>query len=453
MQSNRVRDLLRCGVWAGLAWIMLFVGFQATTRAAEDAGPKLLEFCADWCGACREMEPTVEALSAAGWRVERIDVDRRKSLAVQYGVQRIPCFVAVENGVETDRVVGIADYERLSRMLVRRERPKTVEKRSLQPTPAWRYEQAEGHRAAVVRIFAEDGAAHRSIGSGVLVRWNGRVVVLTARHVVKDARKIVVELCTKRSHSATIIKVDAVWDCAVLELDGAPQGVVPAELELGDAAMQQEGNRLESCGYGPDGRLACNSGVFLGYRRTTQSPQGPDDWLVISGHARGGDSGGPVFNDRGRVIGILWGTDGREVVGVQAGRVHQLLDAAVPLHQPRSIELVSWQRAPTPAKKPADPPCCDGGSCSIARQESIGQIVGRKPIPAPAAPQVIVQPDLDVRRSLGSIDAKLGAMVEQKQPKPSEEKTADEASPLVAGLCILAAAAAGVAIYFGTQKQ
>ena len=142
----------------------------------------------------------------------------------------------------------------------------------------------------MVRIYCEESDARtRSIGSGTLVKWGGKVVVLTARHVVKDAKKIIVELHDKRTRRAKVVAVDAVWDCAVLELDGGPIGVEPAEVERGEAAMQVAGNRLESCGYGPDGRLACNSGLFLGYKRSAETPDGPDDWFTISGHARGGD--------------------------------------------------------------------------------------------------------------------------------------------------------------------
>lgn len=117
-----------------------------------------------------------------------------------------------------------------------------------QPTPAWRYEPALKHRAAVVRIYSYDTANRRSIGSGVAVRFGKRVVVVTARHVVQDAQKIFVQFHTGKSCSARVLKVDATWDCAVLELEGRPEGIEPAEMEWGDAALLHSGDRLESCG-------------------------------------------------------------------------------------------------------------------------------------------------------------------------------------------------------------
>jgi len=315
----------------------------------------------------------------------------------------------------------------------------------------------------VVRIYCQDTAHIRSIGSGVLVRWGKRIVVLTARHVVQDAKQIIVEIYTKRTHYARVLKVDVVWDCAVLELIGQPEGIEPVEVEVGDVAMQREGNRLESCGYGPDGQLACNSGLFLGYKRSTQAQNGPDDWMEISGHARGGDSGGPIFNQQGHVVGVLWGTDGKCVVGVQAGRIHRLLDEAIPnvVEQKAFVLLSIFERKPTPPLpgpepyvKPLAPlvpvPEIRG---STARPESIGQIFGRKPIPQP--PQVIVQSDPEVRQALGNIDAKIGVLVEgrQQQQTPTEKPKPEEPSPLVAGLCILAAVVLGFVIYFAGSSQ
>ena len=102
-----------------------------------------------------------------------------------------------------------------------------------------------------------------------------KIVVLTARHVIADAKKIVVELFNKKTYKARVLKVDAVWDCAVLELDGKPDGVRRRKSSLAQEAMQREGDRLESCGYGPDGRLAVNTGLFLGYKRSTRDPRRP----------------------------------------------------------------------------------------------------------------------------------------------------------------------------------
>jgi S1-C subfamily serine protease len=289
-------------------------------------------------------------LIAAGYCVQRVNVDQNLPLAKKYGIESVPSFLMMSDGKEIDRVTGWCSYERLEKMLKRRPAeilaPRHVPSAPPVPSshrvplappvphPAWRYERPTGYRAAVVRIFCTcvSGSATqpvRSIGSGALVDWKGRAVVLTARHVTQDAKSIVVRLSTGKTLSARLLSADATWDLAVLELQGIPQGVEPVALEFGPEAMQREGCRLESCGYGPDGRLACNSGLFLGYRRSAAAPRGPDDWMVLSGHAREGDSGGPVFNERGRLVGVLWGTDGESVVAVQAGRLHLTLDAAV----------------------------------------------------------------------------------------------------------------------------
>jgi thioredoxin 1 len=479
MKRLLLPNLLRRCVWPTIAWCFVLAGAHAEdTASVNPSDAVLLDFYADWCAPCRQMSATVDALVEAGYPVQRIDVDRQPSLAAKYAVQNIPCFVLAQQGQETDRIVGGCSYQQLEAMLARRlptvRNPESVisnVKSQMQspqsPTPAWRYERAIGHRAAIVRIYCQDGTTTRSIGSGTLVKWNGRLVILTARHVVKDAKRIVVELCTKRTHAASLIKADAVWDCAVLELQGDPVGVTPAELELGDAAMQREGDRLESCGYGPDGRLACNSGVFLGYRRSAAAAQGPDDWLLISGHARSGDSGGPVFNDRGRLVGVLWGTDGREVVGVQAGRIHQLLDAAVPQQKSLKIEqIAALPRNPTPAKEPGcTPPCPQAAAPAQEMPSTVGETAsyGKK------------QPLLNWRGGAQKEDDRLDARIEAlialqerqarmatpvpskpeppaKEPEKAEINT-DEASPAVAALCMLGAIGLAAAMYYLAAKE
>ncbi len=248
------------------------------------------------------------------------------------------------------------------------------------PTPAWRYERAIGHRAAVVRIHCWEGGGRWGKGSGVLVRWGKRTVVITARHVVVKAKRVLVDFHNGKRRKARVLKVNVRWDCAVLDIGAAPEGIEPARMAFGNDATFQDGDRLESCGYGADDKLASNSGLFKGYRRSTAAMQGPDDWMVISGHARQGDSGGPVFDSKGRVVGVLWGTDGQTVVCVQPGRIHVMLNEVI------AQRLAIYNRRPTPPalgplepvifpdRKPQQPNAnCGPGGCSPGGQCDINQ--------------------------------------------------------------------------------
>lgn len=307
-------------------------------------------------------------------------------------------------------------------------RPQVDSAQPQRPTPAWRYERAAGHRAAVARIVCYDRDGSKSIGSGVLVRYRGRLVILTAWHVIQTARRITVWLATGRWYDARVLHTDSTWDCGVLDI-GRPQGVEPAELEFGDAAHPGRSDRLESAGYGGDGRLAVNTGFFLGYSSPSRSG-GPADWMRLSGYARQGDSGGPIFNARGRVVGILWGTNGREVVGTQAGRLHRILAAAVeklPIAETPAAELAEQKRLP------------------LCRPFT--------PVPQPA-PSVVVRGDPAVGRALESIDAKLDVIAANTaaQAAPRVEPATAGLSPLLVGLVISISVVLAFVGYFGTQK-
>lgn len=480
MKRRVVLDLFWMVASFGAATIVMLAA-ACLARAETPTAPVLLAFQADWCGACRQMGPTVDALDRDGYNIHRVDVDRNRDLATRFRVNMLPCFIVVERGKEIDRIVGQTSVERLKMKLPKKPAVKNPKSEfdERRPSPAWRYEKPVAHRAAVVRIYCRDDVKTRSIGSGTLVKWGrGKIVVLTARHVIKDAKQIIVELCSKKTYWARVLKADATWDCAVLEIIGKPEGVEAVDLELGDSAMQREGNRLESCGYGPDGRLASNSGLFVGYRRSTETPAGPDDWFEISGHARPGDSGGPVFNERGRLVGVLWGTNGQVVVGVQAGRLHVLLDAAeAKMIDQRSFTLLAYDydgRFPTPPKPltpienlpvAGDGNCCPGGTCD------------NRPMPGPAefepasAEKKPMLPwrneaqrrddnlDARTRDLLQAIEAEHQARLAREAAasksveKPKVEAKPEELSPLLAGLCVLGAIAVGMVVYFTAAKS
>ncbi|MCQ4332039.1 thioredoxin [Natronomonas sp. F2-12] len=79
----------------------------------------LVDFYADWCGPCRMMEPTIEALAAeTDAAVLKVDVDRFQGLAGQYGVQGIPALLLFADGDLVERFVGVQQADDLKQAIV-----------------------------------------------------------------------------------------------------------------------------------------------------------------------------------------------------------------------------------------------------------------------------------------------------------------------------------------------
>jgi thioredoxin 1 len=78
-------------------------------------GVVLVDFYADWCGPCQMMEPAVEAVAAdAEATVLKVDVDRHRSLAGEYGVQSVPTLLVFDDGEPVERMVGAQSERALS---------------------------------------------------------------------------------------------------------------------------------------------------------------------------------------------------------------------------------------------------------------------------------------------------------------------------------------------------
>lgn len=82
--------------------------------------PVLLDMWAAWCGPCRMIAPTIEALAAelSGKAiVGKMDVDANPNTAMRFHVQSIPTLLIFKDGREVDRLIGLQSREAILRRL------------------------------------------------------------------------------------------------------------------------------------------------------------------------------------------------------------------------------------------------------------------------------------------------------------------------------------------------
>ncbi|MFN8574133.1 MAG: trypsin-like peptidase domain-containing protein [Gemmatimonadaceae bacterium] len=152
---------------------------------------------------------------------------------------------------------------------------------------------------------AEPGASagiDYGVGSGTIISADGRI--LTAAHVIQVAERVGVELADGRMFPATVLGSSVRADVALIKIDDPPPDLVPAR--MGNADSVRVGDDVAIIG-APWG---FSYSLTVGHVSRLPKPEGttsgvPIELIQTDAAINHGNSGGPMFDMNGRVIGIV----------------------------------------------------------------------------------------------------------------------------------------------------
>ena len=155
---------------------------------------------------------------------------------------------------------------------------------------------------SVVGIKSFDGKGDDSYswGSGIIVSADG--YILTNTHVIDEGTRATVQLYDGSTYDAKLVGADSQSDVAILKIEKT--GLQPAvfasskDIRVGDAVCAI-GNPLS-----PDYSLTMTSGIISATSREVSYNGAVMNLLQTDTSINEGNSGGPLFNERGQVIGI-----------------------------------------------------------------------------------------------------------------------------------------------------
>lgn len=193
---------------------------------------------------------------------------------------------------------------------------------SATPAPAYSAQVYSVIQPSLVLIQVEGTDSHgglsNGLGSGVVISAAGDI--LTALHVVKDASAIKLTFADGSQTGGVIVAEQPENDIAVVQPTEMPPFIFPAV--LGNPNAMQIGDEAYAVGnpFGLYGSMS--AGVISGFNRSFQAENSPEieGLIQIDSAVNPGNSGGPLLNRYGQVVGIVIGilnpTDGEFFIGI-----------------------------------------------------------------------------------------------------------------------------------------
>jgi len=170
----------------------------------------------------------------------------------------------------------------------------------------------------------------RSLGSGFVIDKAGYIV--TNYHVVGDAQSVHVSFSNNDSMKAEIIGKDPATDVALLKVEASSRALKP--LPLGDSDGIHVGDQVAAIGNPLGLDRSITLGIVSALHRSLTSPEGtPIDRVIQTDAALNhGNSGGPLLNAQGQVVGVS-----SAVSTGDSGETNTGIGFAIPINTVRDV--------------------------------------------------------------------------------------------------------------------
>jgi lipoprotein NlpI len=156
--------------------------------------------------------------------------------------------------------------------------------------------------ATLISGVAAGQAAETSSGSGVVIAAKGEI--LTNAHVVEACQTITVNLASGNSEAAVLVARDERNDLAVVRLTGTNNP--PASVAVfREGAPLRAGDAIVALGYPLSGVLAAEAGISVGNVSALAGVADDSRYVQISAPVQPGNSGGPLLDASGHLVGIV----------------------------------------------------------------------------------------------------------------------------------------------------
>jgi serine protease Do len=145
-------------------------------------------------------------------------------------------------------------------------------------------------------------SVQQGVGSGMIISKDG--YILTNYHVVEGAKQIKVVLSNNTQANAKLVNYDANYDVAIVQITDKIE--MPAVVELGESSSLQVGEEVVAIGnpLGTDFFGSVTNGIVSALNRKIQGDTNKATYIQTNAAINSGNSGGPLINSRGQVVGI-----------------------------------------------------------------------------------------------------------------------------------------------------